>query len=58
MAGTLETIMTETQKIIGSYYQIQIIDSSVGPITEADLANAASTNAKIIGFDVPCSAPI
>lgn len=36
-AGTLETLLTETQKIIGSHYQIQVIDSGVGPITEADI---------------------
>lgn len=58
MAGQLETILVETEKIIGGVYQIQIIDTGVGPITEADVANAASTNAKIIGFDVPCAAPI
>ena len=52
MAGTLETIMTETQKIIGGIYQISVIDSGVGPITDADIANASSTNARIIGFDV------
>lgn len=36
-AGTLETLMTEAQKIIGAHYQIQVIDSGVGPITEADI---------------------
>lgn len=56
--GTLETLLTETQKIIGGHYQIQIIDSSIGPITEADISNAASTKAKIIAFDVPCSPPV
>jgi translation initiation factor IF-2 len=55
MAGTLETLLAETQKIIEGHYQISIIETSVGPITEADIANAASTNAKIIAFDVPCS---
>ena len=57
-AGTLETLMTETQKIIGGHYQIQVIESGVGPITEADIQNAASTSARIIGFDVPCSSSV
>lgn len=30
----------------------------MGPITEADIQNATSTGAKIIGFDVPCSAAV
>ncbi len=51
-------MLTETQKIIGTAYQIQIISTGVGPITEADLAQAASTNARIIGFDVTCSPAI
>ena len=30
----------------------------MGPITEADISNAVSTNAVILGFDVPCSGPV
>lgn len=57
-AGSLETLLTETQKIIAGNYQMQIIETGVGPITEADIANAASTNAIIIGFDVACPGAI
>jgi translation initiation factor IF-2 len=35
-----------------------VIESGVGPITEADIQNAASTSARIIGFDVPCSSSV
>lgn len=58
MAGQLETIMTETQKIVGTMYQVQLIDTGVGPITEADISQASSTNATIIAFDVGCPAPM
>lgn len=37
---------------------MQIIESGVGPITEADIASASSTQATIIGFDVSCSGPV
>lgn len=37
---------------------MQIIETGVGPISEADIANAASTRAVILGFDVPCSGPV
>lgn len=53
-SGVLETLLTETNKIIRGLYQINIISSGVGPITEADLNNAAATGATIIGFDVAC----
>lgn len=36
-AGVLETLMTETEKLIRGVYQINIISSGVGPITEADV---------------------
>jgi translation initiation factor IF-2 len=58
MAGTLETIMQETDKIIAQNYQMQVIETGVGPISEKDVAQAVSTNAKIIAFDVPCATPI
>ena len=54
-AGSLETLLTETVKIIGQHWQVSILESSVGPITEADITQAQSTGAVIIGFDVPCS---
>ena len=34
---------------------MQILNSGVGPITEADISQAVSTGATIIGFDVPCT---
>ncbi len=39
-AGTLETLLQETEKLIKGIYRLHIIDSSVGPITEGDLTNA------------------
>lgn len=36
---------------------MSILQSGVGPISEADISQAASTGSIIIGFDVPCSAP-
>lgn len=35
-----------------------MIDSGVGPITEADVQQATSTGAIILGFDVPCAPPV
>lgn len=46
--------MTETEKVIKGIYRINIVDQSVGPISEADLNNATDTGATIIAFDVPC----
>ncbi len=37
---------------------MQIIESGIGPISEADIANASSTKSIILGFDVPCSGPV
>ena len=54
-AGSLETLLTEANKIIGQHYQIQILSTGVGPISEADINQAVSTGATIIGFDVPCT---
>lgn len=54
-AGTLETLLQETDKLIKGVYRVNIIDYSVGPITEGDLNNAHQTGAVIFGFDVPCS---
>jgi translation initiation factor IF-2 len=51
-------LLTEAEKIIAGSYQMQIIESGVGPITEADIASASSTQATIIGFDVSCSGPV
>lgn len=39
-AGTLETLLQETDKLIQGIYRINVIDYSVGPITEGDLNNA------------------
>jgi small GTP-binding protein len=54
-AGTLETLMQEVEKVIKGIYRINVIDYSVGPITEGDLSNAASTGGVIFGFDVSCN---
>ena len=54
-AGSLETLLTETAKIIGQHFQVSILESGVGPISEADISQAVSTGAIIIGFDVPCT---
>jgi translation initiation factor IF-2 len=41
-AGTLETLLTEAEKVVGqNNYRISIIDYSVGPVTEGDMTNAA-----------------
>lgn len=53
-SGVLETLLTETDKLIKGIYQISIVSTGVGPITEADLNNAAATGATIFGFDIPC----
>ncbi len=47
--------MQEVEKIIKGIYRINVIDYSVGPITEGDLSNAASTGGVIFGFDVSCN---
>ena len=39
-AGTLETLLQEADKFIKGVYRINVIDYSVGPITEGDLNNA------------------
>lgn len=54
-AGTLETLLSEVDKMIKGIYRINVIDYSVGPITEGDLSNAAQTGAVIFGFDVTCN---
>lgn len=55
-AGVLETLLKESEKIVGTEnYRINIIDYSVGPITEGDMNNALQTNAVVLGFDVPCN---
>ena len=51
-AGVLETLLKETDKHIKGIYRVNVIDYSVGPITEGDLSNAAQTGAVILGFDV------
>lgn len=47
--------MQEVEKIIKGIYRINVIDYSVGPITEGDLSNAQSTGGVIFGFDVSCN---
>lgn len=40
-AGVLETLLKETEKVLGpNNYRINIIDYSVGPVTEGDMTNA------------------
>lgn len=40
-AGVLETLLKESEKIVGTdNYRINIIDYSVGPITEGDMTSA------------------
>lgn len=53
-AGTLETLLRETERLIGNTYRIHIVDYGVGPVTEGDMHNALQTGAVIFGFDVPC----
>lgn len=52
-AGALETLIKETERLIYGQYRINIIETSVGPLSEADITAAASTGAVIFGFDVP-----
>ena len=47
--------MTETTNIVGQHFQVSIIETGVGPITEADISLASSTGATILGFDCNCS---
>jgi translation initiation factor IF-2 len=54
-AGTLETLLQETEKLIKGTYRVNVIDYQVGPITEGDLSNAHQTGAIILGFDVACT---
>lgn len=57
-SGVLETLLTETEKLITGHYQINIIQTGVGPITEADLNCARDTGAVIFGFDIACPSVI
>jgi translation initiation factor IF-2 len=57
-SGVLETLLTETNKIIRGVYQITIVQTGVGPINEADLNAAIATGATILGFDIPVPGPI
>eukprot|EP00347_Sterkiella_histriomuscorum_P003228 403365101 len=53
-AGVLETLLKEAEKVVGTHnYRINIIDYSVGPVTEGDMNTALQTGAVIFGFDVP-----
>ena len=36
-AGALETLIKETERVIHGQYRINIIDASVGPLSEADI---------------------
>jgi translation initiation factor IF-2 len=40
-AGALETLIKETERVIYGVYRINIIDASVGPLSEADITAAA-----------------
>ena len=40
-AGALETLIKETERVIYGTYRINIIESSVGPLSEADITAAA-----------------
>ena len=51
-SGVLETLLTEANKIIKGIYQISIVQTGVGSITEADINCAAATGATIFGFDI------
>jgi translation initiation factor IF-2 len=39
-AGALETLLKETYKITQNNMKIQIVESSVGALSEADITNA------------------
>lgn len=54
-SGALETVLKEVNKIIMTTDRISIIDSGVGPITEADITVAEQAGAHIFGFNVPVS---
>lgn len=53
--GTLETLIREVEKAAP---HLQLIDFGIGPISEADLRNAAKMGAVIFGFDVGIHPPI
>ncbi len=57
-AGTLETLITEVEKIMGDHHSLQLIDFGIGAITEGDMQNAATSGAVIFGFDVGIHPPI
>lgn len=46
--------MTESEKIIGDQWKINIVSTGVGPLTEKDLLEASQTGAVIFAFDVSC----
>ena len=51
--GALETLVKETERVIQGVFRINIIEASVGPLSEADITAASQTGAVIFGFDVP-----
>lgn len=53
-SGALETLESEARRLIGQHFQISILSSEVGPISDSDLSLAQSTGALILGFDVAC----
>lgn len=58
--GTLETISAQFEKIIAKYpeYNVNIIRSSVGPVTENELHEAKMFRAQITGMDITFSADV
>jgi len=58
--GTLETISAQFEKIVAKYpeYNVNIIRSSVGPVTENELHEAKMFRAQITGMDITCSADV
>jgi len=51
-AGALETLMQEAEKIIGNQFRIQVVGTSVGPLTDKELKEAQNIGAIIFGFDI------
>lgn len=57
VAGSLEAILSELQKFSDGILQVQIIQSGIGTITEADVKSAISAHsALIVGFNVHADA--
>ncbi len=52
-AGALETVMKESNKILLNCQNAAIMETGIGPFTEADISNAQYSNAILMGFDLP-----